>query len=355
MSVTIKGWQMVEPGKPLELREYEAPPLKDDDVLVKVAGCGVCHTDISFLYMGVRTNSPPPLTLGHEVSGTVEDAGAEFAYLKGKEVIVPAVLPCGECELCKSGQGNACRKQKMPGNDLQGGFASHLVVPGRYMCLLDEPVPGYSLEELSVVADAVTTPYHAVKKAGVKEGDLCVHIGIGGIGTYAVQVAKAMGAHTVCLDVDQAKLDAVLEYGADVAINVRDKSPRDVKKEISALAKEKGWSALGWRIFETSGTSKGQVLGFSLLTFTGSMSVVGFTMDKVEVRLSNLMAFDANLYGNWGCKPEYYPDVVDLIRSEKITLKPFIETHPLSEINKIVESAHKGKLTKRAIMVPDFD
>jgi len=350
----IKGWQMVEQGKPLQLNEYEAAELKPGDVRVQVAGCGVCHTDISFLHMGVRTNSPPPLTLGHEISGTVIETGEGAEGFKDKPVIIPAVLPCGECALCQAGKGNACRSQIMPGNDLQGGFASHIVVPGRFLCVLDEPVPGYALEELSVVADAVTTPYHAVSKANVQAGEVCVHIGVGGIGTYAVQIAKAFGAHTIALDIDDAKLAALAEHGADVTINVRDKDPRELKKQIGGIAKEQGWPKLGWHIFETSGTAPGQELGFSLLNFTGSLSIVGFTMDKVKVRLSNLMAFDANLYGNWGCLPDYYPPVVELLRENKITMKPFIETHPLSTINDVMDKAHHGQLTKRAIMVPDF-
>ena len=103
---TIKGWQMVEQGKPLQLAEYEAAELKPGDVLVQVAGCGVCHTDISFLHMGVRTNTAPPLTLGHEISGTVVEVGEGADTLQGKQVIIPAVLPCGECALCQASKGN---------------------------------------------------------------------------------------------------------------------------------------------------------------------------------------------------------------------------------------------------------
>lgn len=347
----ITAWQMTSVGKPLEKKELDVPELKEGDVLVQVAGCGVCHTDISFLFMGVKTKSSPPLTLGHEVSGIVVDAGGAFKSMVGKEVIVPAVLPCGECALCKSGRGNICQSQVMPGNDMNGGFASHMAVPGRYVCVLERPVEGYDLAELSVVADAVTTPYHAVKKAGLKAGEVAVQIGVGGIGTYGVQVAKATGAHVVALDIDDRKLEAVKGF-TDAVFNVKDKTVKDVRGFIRNLLNEKKWPTHGVRIFETSGTAAGQDLGFNLLGFAGSMSIVGFTMDRVQVRLSNLMAFDADLHGNWGCLPEYYNDVVELIRQKKIDLKPFIENHPLDEINKILEMAHHGQLSKRAIMIP---
>ena len=279
------------------------------------------------------------------------DAGESMKNLLDKEVIVPAVLPCGECDLCRSGRGNICQAQIMPGNDMNGGFATHMAVPGRFVCVLDQPVPGYELAELSVVADAVTTPYHAAQKAGVKEGEVCIQIGVGGIGTYGVQVNKALGAHVVALDIDDQKLGAVSSM-ADAIFNVKDKKPKEIKGFIRGLVKEKGWPRHSWRVFETSGTKPGQELGFSLLSFAGSMSVVGFTMDRLEVRLSNLMAFDAELLGNWGCLPEYYNDVVGLIRQGKIDLKPFIEKHPLDNINEVVDKAHHGKLAKRAIMVP---
>ncbi|MBI3890197.1 MAG: alcohol dehydrogenase catalytic domain-containing protein, partial [Candidatus Wallbacteria bacterium] len=112
---------MVAPEKPLERQEWTAPSPGPGEVLVEVAGCGVCHTDISFHSGKVRTNHPLPLTLGHEVSGTVVEAGSGFEKLLGSAVIVPAVLPCGECALCRSGRANACRAQKMPGNDIDGG------------------------------------------------------------------------------------------------------------------------------------------------------------------------------------------------------------------------------------------
>ena len=116
----ILSWQMTELKGEFQLKETQVPELKDNEVLVKVAGCGVCHTDISFWHYGVKTRHPLPLTLGHEISGTVIEGPDEW---KNKNVIVPAVLPCGECELCKKGRGNICQNQLMPGNDFDGGFA----------------------------------------------------------------------------------------------------------------------------------------------------------------------------------------------------------------------------------------
>src|SRR5579859_7533436 len=214
-AIHAQRWLMTAPKAPLVLAAFDAAP-GTGEVAVGVAGCGVCHTDLGYYYDGVRTNHPLPLALGHEVSGRVVAAGAGAENWLGKAVIVPAVLPCGECDLCQRGLGTICRKQKMPGNDIHGGFASHIVVPARGLCAVDEKrlaAAGLELGDVSVVADALTTPYQAVRRAGVAPGALAVVIGAGGVGGYCVQVASAFGAKVVAIDVDDVKLAAMRPCG----------------------------------------------------------------------------------------------------------------------------------------------
>ena len=349
-------WVMTAVGEPLMKVEFDPFPPLDGEVVVEVAGCGVCHTDLGFYYDGVRLNSGLPLALGHEISGRVIDASAGSEKWLGKAVIIPAVITCGTCDLCTSGHGTICRKQQMLGNDIQGGFATHVCVPARGLCLVDEKrlaFTGLSLADVSVVADAVTTPYQAVVQAEVKSGDLAIVVGAGGVGGYAVQIAHAFGATVVVLDVDKVKLDAMLNYGAGLALNVRDVQGRDLKKAVQEFVKSKGLPSTGWKIFECSGTAAGQKTAYDLLTFGSTLSVVGFTMDKVELRLSNLMAFHARALGNWGCLVELYPDALNLVLDGKIALAPFVEQHQLSDINEVFAAAHARKLTRRAIMVPN--
>jgi 6-hydroxycyclohex-1-ene-1-carbonyl-CoA dehydrogenase len=115
-----------------------------------------------------------------------------------------------------------------------------------------------------------------------------------------------------------------------------------------------GASKYGWKIFEISGTSAGQALAFSLITYSATLSIVGFTLDKLEVRLSNLMAFDAKLIGTWGCKPELYPAVIDLIASGQLEIRDFVQTFPMSRINEVFQNALEHKYDKRPVLVPDF-
>lgn len=354
--VSAHRWVMTDIGQPMKKESFEMPAPGAGEVLVEVAGCGVCHTDLGFLYDGVRTKHPLPLTLGHEISGRVIQGGEGAEGWQGKSVIIPAVMPCGECDLCRRGLGNICREQKMPGNDIHGGFATHITVPGRGLCEVDESrleKAGLQLEDLSVVADAVTTPYQAVTQAGVKPGDLAVVIGVGGVGTYAVQIARAMGAEVVAVDIDQDKLDQVARYGAGLTLNAREVAGKELKKAIKAFATEQGLRQTEWVILECSGTGAGQETAFGLLTFGGTLAVVGFTMEKLNLRLSNLMAFHARAQGNWGCLPEYYPEAVELILDGKVALAPFVERHPLEKINEIFEAAHEHQLKQRAILVPN--
>lgn len=355
----IRAWQMNEGGQPMRLNQLSVSTLAPDEVLVRVAGCGVCHTDLGFFYDGVRTLKPPPLTLGHEISGIVEDAGADARHWIGKAVIVPAVLPCGECDLCRKGSATICRRQKMPGNHIDGGFASHVVAPGRFLCPVDvedEHVSfadsGVTLTELSVIADAVTTPYQAIKNAGLQTSELAIFVGVGGIGGFGVQIAKAMGAFVVAIDIDDRRLQLMSKHGADAVFNPKKMDNKTLRKAIQNLVSEKSLPAYEWKVFETSGTGAGQELAFGLLTFGATLSVVGFTMEKLQLRLSNLMAYDARALGNWGCDPKYYPEVLQFVEKGQVQLAPFVQTFPLSEINTVFERVHQRELEKRAILVP---
>ncbi len=355
MSVKPLRWMMTGPGEPLVAQAFALEAPQAGEAVVEIAGCGVCHTDLGYYYDGVRTKHPLPLALGHEISGRVTAAGAGAEQYLGQLVIVPAVIPCGECDACKRGKGTICPNQKMPGNDIQGGFATHIVVPARGLCVVDEArlaAAGLEAADLSVIADAVTTPYQAVRQAGVGPRDLVIVNGVGGVGGYAVQVAAAMGGTVVAIDVNDEKLAAVSQYGAALTINAKGKNARDIKAAIAAFAKEQGLRQSEWIIFECSGTRAGQETAFGLLNHGATLCVVGFTMDKLELRLSNLMAFHARALGNWGCAPELYPEALDLVLDGKVQIKPFIERHPLSEINQVFDAAHHGALKRRAILVP---
>ncbi len=362
----IQTWQMVQPWKKdpetgkliegkLEKTEIPVPPLQSGEVLVEIAGCGVCHTDLGYFYGGVPTVTKPPLTLGHEISGVVI-AGEE--RLVGKEVIVPAVMPCNKCPICAAGRGNRCLAQKMPGNSLgiYGGFSSHIPVPAEDLCVVENR-RDFQLAELAVVADAVTTPYQACVRAGLKQGDNVVVVGAtGGVGSYVAQMAKAFGAKTVIgIDLSSAKLERALKYGADFVINSTGKDAVAVREEFREICKANSLpSHYGWIIFEVTGVAPGQEIALNLLSFVGKLIWVGFGMQKNEYCLSRLMAFDAEIVGTWGCLPKHYPKVLELVLNKTIKIRPFTELRPMSQIREVFEEAHNRKLMKRVVLTVDF-
>lgn len=354
----VGAWVVEKPGSPMvfQHREEQAGAY---EVLVRVAACGVCHTDLGFFYDGVPTRHPFPLALGHEISGTVVDAGAGAESWLGTNVVVPAVIPCGECPACRAGRGQICPKQVFPGNDVHGGFGTHVRVPARGLCrvpdLTDAAVnpARLNLDALSVVADAVSTPYAAITRTGLAAGDLAVWIGAGGVGGFGVQIAAALGAHVVAIDLDDTRLASMARHGAALTVNASTHDPKAIRKQVKAFADGHGIPSWRYRIFEASGHPAGQSLAFGLLAHGATLSVVGYTAKTVEVRLSNLMAFDATAVGNWGCLPEWYPAVVDLALTGRIALEPFIERRPMATINAIFDELHHGPVKGRLVLIPE--
>lgn len=354
----VAAWMVREPKQAMVLQEREEHPATGE-VIVEVAGCGVCHTDLGFFYDGVPTRHPFPLALGHEISGTVVACGEGAEDWLGKAVVVPAVIPCGSCAACASGRGSICAKQIFPGNDVHGGFASHVKVPAVGLC----PVPdladrslnpaGLDLASLSVIADAVSTPFQAIQRAELAAGDLAIFVGVGGVGGFGVQIAAALGARVVAIDTDASKLETLRQYGAELTLDASSQDFKAIKGAIKAFAAEHEIPSWRRRIFETSGTAAGQSTAFGLVTHGSYLSVVGFTPEKVKIRLSNLMAFDAKVEGNWGCLPEHYPAIVELVLSGKVKLAPFVEHRPLSSINDTFEDVHAHRVSRRVVLVPE--
>jgi 6-hydroxycyclohex-1-ene-1-carbonyl-CoA dehydrogenase len=156
----------------------------------------------------------------------------------------------------------------------------------------------------------------------------------------------------VAVDIDDARLDLLVDHGAAATVNASQLSGRDVRDRVREHAKSLGMPRTGWKIFECSGTPAGQETAYGLLGPAGTLGVVGFTMEKVSVRLSNLMAFDATAFGSWGCPPERYPEAIELVTSGKVKLLPFTRKVSMSNIATVLEEAHGGSDPRRTILVP---
>jgi 6-hydroxycyclohex-1-ene-1-carbonyl-CoA dehydrogenase len=324
-----------------------------DEVIVAVDACGLCHTDLGFARAQVAPRHALPLVLGHEIVGRVLHAGESAKQRVGDRVLVPAVMPCGRCAYCLAGRGNACPTQKMPGNDIHGGFASHLVVPSAPLVDIPTDVAEVEYRAMSVVADAVSTAWQAVLRAKLAPGDIAVVVGAGGVGGFLVQIAAAVGAHVIACDVSPARLEKIAGFGAAETCVLAGDDVKTLRKQVQGALKARGATGLQLRVFECSGHTGGQNAAWSLMSHGSTTVFVGYTMDKLSVRLSNLMAYDATAMGTWGCPVEAYAACLDMVRDGRVKLLPFLEEAPMSRLNECLDAMDAHALKARMVLLPE--
>ena len=301
-----------EAHQPLTLETVSTPEPGLDDVLISVAACGVCHTDLHYLDHGTPTFKHPPVILGHEVAGTVSAVGARVTAFKvGDRVLIPAVLSCGHCTLCRTGRENICENSRMLGNHIDGGFAEYLVVPAKDVFRLPDDIP---LIEGSIIADAVTTPFHAVVRRGkVTPGDWVVVVGCGGVGLSLVQIATAIGARVIAVDINDHKLDIATRFGAVATFNSA--GPKKLDKEV------RGLTGGGVDVaFEAVGKPATQEAALNCVKTGGRMVLVGYSTDTLPLNAGRVMFREIDVVGSLGCRPVDYPRVIEMVRQGHIKL-----------------------------------
>lgn len=333
------------PNQPLKIEEVKIPKIEQNEILVKIAACGVCNTDLHYIDHGVPTFKKPPMILGHEPSGIVEETGAEVKNFKvGDRVLIPPVFSCGYCDNCRLGRENICFNMLMLGNHIDGAFAEYTKVPAKDCQHLPEDLP---LEESSIIADAISTPYHAVKnRAQVRPGDSVVVFGCGGVGINVVQMAAAAGGSVIAVDIVDKKLDIAKKLGALHTINASDKEGKALIKEIRTLTGGGADIAI-----EAIGNPKTIELASSAVKAGGCHCQVGYTHHNVAINAGRLMFREIEIKGSLGCRPVDYPKIIEMVRTGKIQLKPVV-THKfkLEEIDQAFDLMRKGE-SLRSIVV----
>ncbi|HEY6060465.1 MAG TPA: zinc-binding dehydrogenase [Gemmatimonadales bacterium] len=322
-------------GKPLTIEEMPAPEPREGEVVLRVAACGLCHTDLHYLDHGVATFKAPPIILGHEAAGTVARLGPGVTGFKdGEHVLAPSVWACGRCRFCRAGRENLCTDLVMPGNHTHGAFAEFLAVPAKELVRLPPDLP---LERACVIADAVSTPYHAVKQRGrVRTGDTVAVVGCGGVGLNVVQCAAAAGATVIAVDLNDARLDLARQLGASHAMNPS-KLDR-VDKEVRKLT-DGGVDVA----FEVVGNPKTIDLAFNLIRKGGRLVVIGFSHDPAPINVAKLMFYELELVGSLGCGAGLYPEIVAQVTAGRIRLEPILSgTFPLERINEGFDHLRRG-------------
>jgi 6-hydroxycyclohex-1-ene-1-carbonyl-CoA dehydrogenase len=322
--------------QPLKIDEVPTPEPGSGEILVKVAGCGVCHTDLHYLDHGVATFKKPPLILGHEISGNVAGIGSESnAWKEGDRVLLPAVYGCGQCRMCREGRENICKHMVMFGNNVDGGYAEYVLAPAKELLLMP---PEIALIEGAIIADAITTPYHAVVNRGeIQPGDQIVVFGCGGIGLNLVQIASALGAQVIAVDIADAKLKLASELGASTTIN-----PSQVERVDKEIKKLTGGGADV--AFEAIGLPTTQEQAFASVRTGGRFVMVGYSAEPMRLNSSRVMYRELEIVGSLGCRAVDYPRVLSMVQRGMINLDKLVTGRfPLSEINQAFDLLRKGE------------
>jgi len=321
--------------QPLTIEEWPTPVPAAGEILVRVAACGVCHTDLHYIDHGTPTFKTPPLILGHEISGTVEKLGPGATGVKvGDRVLLAAVLTCGRCAACRTGRENICEQSVMFGNNIDGGYAEFVVAPAKDAFVLPAGVP---LVEGCVLADAVTSPFHAVvRRARVVPGDWVVVLGCGGIGLNVVQIAAAAGGRVIAVDLLASKLELAKSLGAETTVDASKESRVDkTVRQITGAGADVALEAIG--------NPKTQELAIACVRTGGRVVLVGYSPDSFPLNSGRVMFREIEIMGSLGCRPADYPRVIELARTGTIDVARLVTGRvPLERINDAMDDLRKG-------------
>ncbi len=345
------SYQLTRFGQPLERVDAETPAPHGGEVLLQVEACGVCHSDLhlrdGFFNMGggkrldLSRGRELPLTLGHEIAGTVVAKGPDAAVDLGARRVVYPWIGCGVCHLCTGGQEHMCAESRALGITRDGGFADHVLVPDvRYLFEFgDRPIT-----LACTYACSGLTAYGAVKKVRPRaEGRYLVIIGLGGVGFAALRLAQVVtGAILIAVDVDPSTLRAAADAGA-VPVNARDD---DAVAQIRSLTGGGAPAAIDFVGAETSAN-----LGFRALSTGGFLVIVGLFGGQLTASLPLWPLRSLTVQGSYVGSPEEMRELMALVGSGKIEPIP-VRPRPMSYAQSVLNDLRDGAAVGRMVLTP---
>ena len=310
----------------LEIADVPTPAPAADEVLVRVAACGICGSDVHG-YDGSSGRRIPPIVMGHEAAGLVTAIGAGVTGFKpGDRVTFDSTVYCGDCVFCRRGEVNLCDKREVIGVSCgdyrrHGAFAEYIAVPERIMYHLPESM---SFPE-DAMLEAVSVALHAVHVTGDIKGQTALVIGAGMIGLLTLQAARAAGAARVFIaDIDATRLNLARSLGVDEAFHL---SGPDLTREI--LSQTQGFGADV--VLEAVGRTETIATAIDCVRKGGTVTLIGNITPRVEIHLQKVVSRQIRLQGTAASSGEY-PEAIDLVASGKIKVKPLITAvAPLEE------------------------
>ncbi len=341
---TMRAMVLERFGEPLHLRQVPVPELDPGEVLVEVAACGLCGSDLE-ISAGKLKGPQVPLIMGHEPAGTVAAVGLGVTNVRvGDHVVVALYVTCGQCDYCRTDQDNLCvNLVGRPGFELDGAFAEYFKMPAQNLFSISPSVP---LEQVAAMSDGVATSWHAVRRqARVEPGQTVVLLGVGGLGIHATQISKLSGARTIAIDVLPAKLETAQRFGADVALDGREE---DVAAQV--LARTEGLGADAVLDFVASPDTVW--LGLQMLKRDGVLVLVGLAPGRpFAVDPQALVLSETRIVGS---RTSSKQDLVDVIRLvEEGQIMPVVsQRYRLEEVNDALEVLRRGDAIGRIVVIP---
>src|SRR3954464_3579615 len=320
-------------SRSLSVEEVPIPSPGRDEVLVRVAACGICLSDVH-LIDGTLPTPLPRVIPGHESAGGIERAGSDVPdyWRRGRRVLRAGGKPGGECQNCGAlGDPSRCLSFQVMGFGFNGAWAEYIVVPWLALVEVPEEIP---LEQAAILADAVATPYAAlVERAAVRPAESVGLWGIGGLGVHAVQIARMLGAAPIiALDPSPAARERALSFGADHAL---DPGSDGVVQEVWRLTDNRGLDAA----LDLFGANQVLVQADQCLGRGGRVVIVGLSAEQIQLGPNALFGvMSHSLLGHLGYAKEHLIQLVRLVASGRLDVSRSIsDVMPLSEVARGVE------------------
>jgi propanol-preferring alcohol dehydrogenase len=329
----------------LEMQEIPAPAVGPDDVLVRVRAAGICHSDAHYRAGKSRVH-PLPLTLGHEVAGTVERAGDSVEGFKsGDRVCIHYLATCGACGYCKSGDEQFCGSGQMIGKYRDGGYAEFIVMPARSVFRLPDEIP---FEHGAIMMCSSATSLHALNKARLKANESVVIFGAGGLGLSAIQLASAMGAAQIfAVDINPQKLELAEQFGA-TAVNAAEGNP---VQKIKRLTDGRGVDVA----LELIGLPMTMQQAVRCLGIKGRAALAGITQESFAIApYEELLNKEAEIVGVSDHLASELPQLLKWAQEGKLNFTPIVtRTVPLDAeaINETLDGLEKFGRDVRTVVV----
>ncbi|KON26948.1 hypothetical protein AC481_06130 [miscellaneous Crenarchaeota group archaeon SMTZ-80] len=340
----MRAARFYQVGKDLKIEKVAVPKVGLDEALVKIKGCGVCHTDIHFIYEGLLKPGKIPQIMGHEPSGEIVELGSHVQdHSVGDKVLIHFYQSCGICHYCRIEKENLCLNLKHFGFNVDGGYSEYAVVGSRHLVKLPEEIS----YDACILVDSGVTSYHAITKvAKLKPGETSMIMGAGGVGLMLIQIAKLSGAEVFAIDVNEEKLKLAKKVGADKAINSRKKNVFD---EVMNFTDKTGVDA----VFETVGFENTYEISLNCLSRGGRLVIIGYQPENYLPRIHpiQLIVKEASILTSRAGTHGELKKVVDLLRREKIQLT-VTDKFKLEQVNEALSKLRNGEIIGRAIIVP---